>query len=100
MPTRLQEIEIGDWYQTPVREERFEIVAMDESERTLEIQYYDGTVEEVDFESWPQLEAEAAHPPEDWAGAYDADREDIADDDGQAQLSLGDPYDDIDQLLY
>lgn len=99
MPTRLQEAAVGDWFTTPLREERFEIVAIDNDAATIEIQYYDGTVEEIDFESWPQLEAEAIDQPEDWTGAFDADREDLGDETAP-MLSLSDPYDDIDQLLY
>lgn len=75
MSRGLHEIEIGDWYTTPWNAERFEVVAMDDD--SVEIQYFDGTVAEIDFDSWPQFEVEESTPPEDWTGAFDADREDL-----------------------
>lgn len=56
---------IGDWYQA-VNGDRFEIVALDEDEATLEIQHYDGAVEELDFDSWEELEVSNIEQPEDW----------------------------------
>ena len=35
---------VGDWYQN-ISGENFEIVALDDDEATLEIQYFDGAVE-------------------------------------------------------
>jgi hypothetical protein len=53
-----------------------EIVALDEDEATLEIQHYDGAVEEIDFDSWEEMEAFSIEPPEDWSGSLDIERED------------------------
>jgi len=66
---------IGDWYQN-VGGETFEIVAVDEDEKTLEIQYFDGTIEEIDFDTWYEMEVSAVEPPEDWSGSLDIERED------------------------
>jgi hypothetical protein len=66
---------IGEWYQA-VNGDKFEIVALDDDEATLEIQHYDGAVEEVDFDSWEELEAFSIEPPEDWSGSLDIERED------------------------
>jgi hypothetical protein len=66
---------IGDWYQA-VNGDKFEIVALDEDEATLEIQHYDGAVEEIDFDSWEEMELSNIEPPEDWSGSYDLDRDD------------------------
>jgi hypothetical protein len=47
---------------------------------TIEIQYFDGTVEEMDIEDWQsQWEdgaVEAAEPPEDWSGSVDVEPDD------------------------
>jgi hypothetical protein len=59
---------IGSWYRYE-NGELFEVVAIDEQDGTLEIQYFDGTVEELDFDAWQELEIEAAEPPEDWSGS-------------------------------
>ena len=66
---------IGDWYQS-INGDKFEIVAIDEDESTLEVQYYDGAVEEIDFDSWEEMEIASIEPPEDWSGSLDLERED------------------------
>lgn len=66
---------IGDWYQS-INGDKFEIVALDEDEATLEIQHYDGAVEEIDFDTWEEMELISIEPPEDWSGSYDLERDD------------------------
>ena len=64
---------VGDWYSS--HGERFEVVAVDETERTIEVQYADGTLAEWDLDDW-SLRAQIgalrqADPPEDASGAVD-----------------------------
>ena len=66
---------IGNWYKV-LNGDNFEIVAIDEEEATLEIQYYDGTIEEIDFDSWKEMQVQSIEPPEDWSGSLDIERED------------------------
>lgn len=66
---------IADWYKAS-NGELFEIVALDEDDRTIEIQYFDGMVEELDLDTWDELAAEGAEPPEDWSGSLDIEKED------------------------
>ncbi len=66
---------IGDWYKNPMGDQ-FEVVAYDEQAGTVEIQYYDGNVEELDCESWHDLGMVGIEPPEDWSGSLDIERED------------------------
>ena len=42
---------IGEWYRH-TGGDLFEVVAFDEDDGTIEIQYFDGTVEEMDTEDW------------------------------------------------
>src|SRR6266849_3254277 len=71
---------VGQWYRGGTNE-LFEVVAIDDQDQTIEIQYFDGTVTEVDFDSWnEQLLDElidAADAPEDWSGAVDVEAEDL-----------------------
>ena len=67
---------IGDWYKNTVGD-AFEVVARDDEDDTLELQYYDGTVEELDSETWQYMNPEPIEPPEDWSGSMDLSREDI-----------------------
>jgi hypothetical protein len=66
---------IGDWYRK-VAGELFEIVAIDEADGTIEIQYFDGTVEELEIEAWYDMGCRSADPPEDYSGSLDIDSED------------------------
>jgi hypothetical protein len=70
---------IGEWYRLD-RSSLFEVVAYDDDDGTIEIQYFDGTVEEMDVEDWEaQWEdgaLETAEAPEDWSGSVDVDAED------------------------
>jgi hypothetical protein len=67
--------EIGKWYKLGSGE-LFEVVAIDERDRTIEIQHYDGSLDEYDFNSWSISEITESNPPEDWSGAYDILSED------------------------
>lgn len=89
---------VGDWYETATGEV-FEVVALDSEEGTLEIQYFDGAIEEIELETWLELELIPVEPPEDYSGSLDISREDYgADlDDMSVRFRLGDnPLDGFD----
>jgi len=69
---------VGEWYRISGGE-LFEVVALDDEDRTIEIQYFDGTVAELDLEDWEaQCEEgslEPADAPEDWSGSVDVEPE-------------------------
>src|ERR1700753_1704333 len=71
---------VGQWYRGGT-DELFEIVGIDHQDQTIEIQYFDGTVTEMDFDSWNEQSMdeliEAADAPEDWSGAVDVEAEDL-----------------------
>lgn len=62
---------VGSWYRHVDKGQMFRVVAVDEDAETIEIQHYDGDVEEIDFYAWPDLELELAEEPEDWTGPVD-----------------------------
>lgn len=68
--------EIGEWYVDRQLGQPFEVVAFDDHERTIEIQYVDGEVSEVDIEGWRQMSVQSAAAPEDWSASYEVSRED------------------------
>jgi hypothetical protein len=67
---------IGRWYRR-TNGSIFEVVALDEQDATVELQYFDGTIDEVDLETWPTMLIERAGAPEDWSGSVDMDPEDF-----------------------
>jgi len=66
---------IGDWYKNTTGD-AFEVIAQDDDDDTLELQYYDGTLEELDPETWESMHPVPIEPPEDWTGSMDVSRED------------------------
>jgi hypothetical protein len=62
---------IGNWYRYAGKGELFRVVAVDEQRNLLEIQHFDGDVEELERSGWADLDVEAAEPPEDWTGPVD-----------------------------
>lgn len=78
---------IGDWYKDESGN-TFEVVAFDEDEGTIEIQYFDGAIEELELDSWQDLVIQPIEPPEDWSGSLDIEREDYGVD-----LELSSPVD-------
>ncbi len=87
--------EIGAWYQTPDGT-LFEVVAWDPEEEVIEVQFFDGTVEEYDLDSWGELRPSDAEPPEDWSGSLDVAGEDYGVDlDRPAGESHHNPIDDL-----
>lgn len=66
---------VGEWYQT-AGGERFEVVAYDPDDETVDIQYFDGALEEVDLETWLEMNPENIGAPEDWSGSLDLMTED------------------------
>ena len=71
---------IGEWFRRPGGDS-FEVVAIDRDDRTIEIQYFDGTVEELEIEEWYEAGIEAGDAPEDWTGSLDVDPEDTENED-------------------
>ncbi|MEM7430630.1 MAG: DUF6763 family protein [Pseudomonadota bacterium] len=67
--------EIGKWFRRP-NGNLFEVVAVDEMDGTIEIQHFDGTIDEYDLEAWPKLLLVEIAAPEDWSGSVDMDPDD------------------------
>lgn len=67
---------IGQWFRRS-NGTLFEVVAVDEDAGTIELQLFDGTIDEVDLEAWPDLLLVEASAPEDWSGSVDMDPEDF-----------------------
>lgn len=99
MAARLEDAEVGDWFTSMPSGVSFEIVAIDREADSVAIQYFDGTLEEIDVASWPELEPRAVAPPEDWTGAFDATKEDLGGDPVPPLLSRSDVYDNLERLL-
>jgi hypothetical protein len=81
---------IGQWFRRP-NGTLFEVVAIDEEDMTVEIQQFDGTIDEIDLERWPDLFLTEVSAPEDWSGSVDMDPEDYV---GKAETEMPNGYHD------
>jgi len=81
---------IGQWFSRPGGT-LFEVVAIDEADKTVEIQQFDGTIDEVDIERWPEFFLNEVSAPEDWSGSVDMDPEDYT---GKKDLEVPSGYHD------
>jgi hypothetical protein len=70
---------VGDWYRR-LNATLFEVVAVDRDDGTVEVQHFDGTLEEFDLEAWEEQDFEEAQAPEDWTGSVDIEPEDYEPD--------------------
>ena len=66
---------IGQWFRRP-NGTLLEVVAVDESDNTIEIQFFDGTIDEIELEAWRDQLLVEVSAPEDWSGSVDMDPED------------------------
>lgn len=73
--------QIGDWYRRPDRRQPFRVVAYDADTETVEVEYFDGTVDEWPLEHWLALDIVGVASPLSWTGPFDdLEAEDVADD--------------------
>lgn len=83
MINRLQP-QVGNWYNHLDKGDLFQVVAVDEDSGTIEIQDFDGGLDEVDLEEWRQMLIEPAPAPEDLSGALgDVEPDDLGYTDAQ-----------------
>ena len=89
---------IGHWFKRP-NGALFEVVAVDEDDRTIEIQLFDGTISEVDIENWPNMLMVEVSAPEDWSGSVDMDPEDyVGKSDSEIPQGYHDPLAFLDKV--
>ncbi|MDG4550314.1 MAG: hypothetical protein P9F19_13095 [Candidatus Contendobacter sp.] len=86
---------IGNWYRNQETGNDFEVVALDEDAQTIEIQYFDGELEELELDTWYELPIDAIEAPEDWSGPFDdMDVDDLGYDEGKDEDQDADDGDD------
>ena len=62
---------VTTWYQHLDKGQKFQVVAIDNNENLVDIQYFDGDIEEIDIDDWYLMDLEQIESPEDIAGALD-----------------------------
>ena len=89
---------IGDWYRR-TNGTLLKIVAADEEDATIEIQFFDGTIDEVDLDTWQSMMLERVGAPEDWSGSVDMDPDDyVGKSESEMPSGFHDPLEFLDKL--
>ena len=89
---------VGHWYRRS-NGTLMKVVAVDEEDATIEVQFFDGTIDEVEFDAWKGLLLERVDAPEDWSGSVDMDPEDFfGQDNGEIPLGYHDPLEFLDTV--
>jgi hypothetical protein len=70
----------GQWYENVGEDETFRVLSVDEDSELVEIEYLDGDIEEMDLDTWHEMDLERIPEPEGWA-AENAEEEDDDDED-------------------
>ena len=86
----------GQWYENVEEEETFRVLTVDEDSELVEIEYLDGEIEEIDLETWHEMDLEKRNEPEGWADRNDDDDDDDDDDDEEDDGDDDEDYDDWD----
>lgn len=68
---------IGSWYKDLENNLTFKVIAVDDSDDTIEVQYLNGDIGEYDHDSWYNSTFDYIEDPEDWSAPFD----DIENDD-------------------
>ena len=91
----------AQWYENLEDEESFRVLTVDEDSELVEIEYLDGEIEEIDLETWHEMDLERIEEPEGWAESdedEDEDEEEEEEDEDEDDDDWDDDEDDEDDL--
>jgi hypothetical protein len=71
----------GQWYENLEDEESFRVLTVDEDSELVEIEYLDGEIEEIDLETWHEMDLEQTEEPEGWAESEEEEDEEEEEED-------------------
>lgn len=63
---------IRQWYRHLDKGQPFYVTAVDENSQTVEVQHFDGNVEEFSFSEWDDLDIAVGEAPANWSGPQDS----------------------------
>ncbi len=103
---------VGSWYEIADKDKKFEVVALDEDNGLIDIQYFDGDLDEIDLDAWYEMDLTPTEVPDDWTGPVDGvEKDDLGYTETEAEpeeyvepapktrrsrrVSLSDEYDDL-----
>ena len=70
MATELEPL-VDQWYQHLDKGQKFTVVAIDDVTERIELQHFDGDLEEISFDEWSEFQLDLCDEPDNWIGALD-----------------------------
>lgn len=69
---------VGGWYKHLDKGQVFRVIEVDEDNDMIEVQHFDGDLEQFDSDEWFEMDLVRAAEPEDWTGPVDdVERDDL-----------------------
>lgn len=89
----------GKWYEDLEENEVFKVLSVDPDQELVEVQYENGDIEEIDLDTWHELDLELSQEPEGWASDDEEEEEedDEEDEDEDDWDEDDDDWDDDDE---
>jgi hypothetical protein len=75
MPNEIDPI-VDNWYSHLDKGQRFYVVAVDAGGGLVEIQHFDGDLEEIEYDEWYGMDIVPCEAPENWSGPSDIAEQD------------------------
>lgn len=82
----------GKWYEDLEENEVFKVLSVDPDQELVEVQYENGDIEEIDLDTWHELDLELSQEPEGWA----SDDEDEEEEEEEEEEDDEDDWDEDD----
>ncbi len=86
----------GQWYENLEDEESFRVLTVDEDSELVEIEYLDGEIEEIDLETWHEMDLDKTDEPEGWAESEEEDEDEDEEEDDEEDEDWDEDEDDDD----
>ena len=71
---------VGQWYENVDENENFRVLSVDEDAELIEVEYLDGDIEEIDLETWREMDLDKIDQPEGWSASRAEDKEEEDED--------------------
>ncbi len=81
--------QIGGWYRNEEETEAFQVVSVDATSGTVQVQTFDGDLDSIEADDWALLPLIAVAAPEDWTGPLDdMEPDDVTEDDSPSDRAV------------
>ncbi|HEY5755774.1 MAG TPA: DUF6763 family protein [Steroidobacter sp.] len=86
----------GKWYEDLEENEVFKVLSVDPDQELVEVQYENGDIEEIDLDTWHELDLELSQEPEGWAADDEKDEKEEEEEDDEDEDDWDEDDDDWD----